>query len=274
MQRHRTALFVGLLSITAIVPLAVCAADRQNDAEDIWEDDFKQGWHPRWSWWFSDEAVDRIIEGIRKRDPAKAKELIELRKRDPEEFRAELGRNGRQEIEQISRERFEARRRKRMEDFVQWLKANYPEDEKGLAAVKEKDPQLFIKNSEHLLGKYGRIFDAEMTNPELGAVLKEDLELKDRRDDLVRRLRREKSQAKKQSLGVELQDVVARRYDLIVRRKEIAYEQLQKKLEEMQKEVQRSKEEIVRWQDPKLRQENVRRRIESLTEDKKGFKWD
>ncbi len=271
---QRTALFIGLLFLVAGSPVVLLAQNPQEDAENIWEDDARRGRHPRWSWWWSDDSVERILKGIRSRDPEKADELIKLRKKDQEAFRVELGRHGRPEIEQISREWFEARRRQRLEDFVKWLKSNYPDEEKSLSTIKEKDPQLYAKNSEHLLEKYGRIFDAEMSNPELGAVLKEDLSLKNRRDELVRKIRHEKSEAKKQALGVELQDVVARRYDLIVRRKEIAYEQLQKKLEEMQKEIRKSKEDIVRWQDPKLRRENVRRRIETLTEDKKGFSWD
>ena len=274
MQRHRTALFIGLLLLVTGSPAALMARSRQSNAQDIWEDDARRGRHPRWSWWWSDESIERILKGIRQRDPAKADELVQLRKKDQETFRAEMLKHGRPEIEQMSREWFEARRRQRMDDFLKWLKANYPNEEKNLAAIKEKDPQLYAKNSEHLLGKYGRIFDADMSNPELGAVLKRDLELKNRRDELVRKIRREKSEAKKQALGVELQDVVARRYDLIVRRKEIAYEQLQKKLEEMQKEIRKSKEDIVRWQDPELRRENVRRRIKSLTQERKGFSWD
>lgn len=276
MQRYRTALFFGLFLLIAGSPVArvAQARHRQRDAQDIWEDEGRRERHGRWSWWWSDESVERILKGIRQRDPAKADELVQLRKKDQERFRAEMLKHGRPEIEQMSREWFEARRRERLEDFVEWLKTNYPDEGKNLAAIKEKDPELYAKNSERLLGKYGRIFDADRTNPELGAVLREDLELKHRRDELVRQLRRETSEARKQALGIELQDVVARRYDLIVRRKQIAYERLQKKLEEMQKEIRKSKEDIVRWQDPDLRQENVRRRIKSLTRDKKGFTWD
>lgn len=274
MRRHRAPLFVGLLLLIAIPPLAVVAGTGQDETEDIWEDGSGRGRRDRRSWWFSEEAVDRIIAGIRERDPDKAKELSALRERDPELFRSELGKYGRKEIEEISRERWEARRRKMLDDFVKWLKANYPEEEKSLSSIRETNPQLYIKNSEHLLEKYGRIFQADMTNPELGTVLKEDLELKEKRDELLRRLRSERSEARKQAIGSELQDVVSRRYDLIVRRKEIAYEQLQQQLEELQRQIRDSKEEITRWQDTKLKQENVRRRLESLTQDKMGFKWD
>jgi hypothetical protein len=107
-------------------------------------------------------------------------------------------------------------------------------------------------------------------------VLKEDYDLRKRRDEILRQIRRERSDARRQALGAELQDTVARRYDLIVRRKEIAYEQLQKKHEELQRQIDESRSEIVKWQDAELKRDNVRKRIEALTEgmNRRGFKWD
>jgi len=272
-QRHIT-LLVGLVLWAGGFPLLVHAGSPAQETEDIWDDEPRQGRPPHWYRWLSDENVERILKGLQKRDSAKAKELAGLRKKDPERFKAELGRHGRPEIEEISRERYEAWRQRKQADFVKWLKANYPTKEKELTKLKEKDPQLYVRNYEHLKAKYGRIFEADRSDPILGAVLKEDLELKAKRDELVRRLRHERSQARRQAIGVELQEIVARRYDLIVRRKEIAYERLQEKLEDLQKQVRDSKDEVIRWQDTETRLQNVRQRIESLTEGKMQFKWD
>ena len=280
MQRLQTALFLGtFLLVAGPWPLRVACAQPgpEEEAGDMWEDESSSPRYPWWYRWLSDDAiVERIMKGIAARDPAKAKELAELRKKDPDEFKAELGRQGRKEIEQISRERFEARRQRRNADFIEWLKTNYPQEEAELAKLKERDPQLYIKSFEHALQQYGRIFEAFSMNPELGTVLKEDFDLKKRRDEILRHMRRERSGAKRQSLGTELQDIVARRYDLIVRRKEIAYEQLQRQIEEMQRQIKENKDEIVQWQDAELKRENVRKRIEALTEGmgKRGFKWD
>jgi len=274
MKQRQIALLLGLVLLAGGIPAVIAAERGQGQTEDIWEDEPTPSRRPRWHRWFSDETVDRIMKGIQQRDPAKAKELAELRKKDLEKFKAELGEYGRKEIEEISRERFEAWRQRRQTDFTNWLKTNYPEDEKSLTRLKEKDPPLYVKSYEHLEAKYGRIFDADNSNPELGAVLKEDLELKARRDRLVRQVRQERSDARRQAIGIELQEVVARRYDLIVRRKEIAYEQLQRKLEDLQRQLRESKDEIVQWQDGELKLENIRRRIESLTEGKMRFKWD
>jgi len=214
------------------------------------------------------------MQGLQKRDPAKAKQLSELRKKDPARFKAELREQGRPELEQISRERFESRRLEQTAKFLEWLKANYPKEEQALAKLKDGDPQLYARNLERLSNQYGYIFEADSSNPELGTVLKDDFELKKRADELGKQIRNEKSEAKKQALGTEFQDIVAKRYDLIVRRKEITYEQLLKKLDELQKQVRESKDEIAKWRDPKTKQENVRKRIQDLTDNKVRFKWD
>ncbi len=242
--------------------------------EDIWQDEPTES---RGGWWrrdLTDETANKILDGLRKRDPAKAKELEKLRSRDPERFKAELRNAGQPELDQITLGYWEARRQKRNADFIEWLKANYPRQEQELTALKDKDPKLYITSFEHLMDEYGYIFEAARSNPELGNVLKEDYDLKRRVGELCRRLRSEKLDAKKQELGTELQDVVARRYDLIVRRKEIAYEQFLKRLEDLQKQVIQSKEEIANYKDPKVKQENVRQRVQSLTENKVKFKWD
>jgi hypothetical protein len=274
MKQPQAALLVVLAVLATTVSLVSAGQQTADKTADIWEDEPQDARPPRWYRWYSDEVADRIMRGIEQRDPAKAKQLAELRKKDPEKFKAELGRHGRQEIEQISRERLEAWRKRWKADFVQWLKESYPQEEKDLAELQEKDPQLYVKRYEHLLARYGHIFEADRDNPELGAVLKEDLELKIRRDQLLARMRREKSDARRQAIGADLQEVVSRRYDLIVRRKEIAYEHLLKKLEGLQAFLKESKEEIVKSRDNKVRQENIRKRLETLTEDQKRFKWD
>ena len=275
MRIHRIGSLLGCLALPIVFLTApVAGAQQQDSQEDIWEEESPAPMHPWWYRWLNDETMDRIMKGIEQRDPAKAKELAKLREKDIEEFKDELGQHGRQEIEQISRERFEAHRQREQADFLQWLKTNYPKEEEALSKVKEKDPQLYVRCYERLMGQYRRIFDADRSNPELGALLKEDLELRKRRDSLIQKIRSEKSEERKQALGAELQDVVSQRYDVIVRRKELAYEQLQKKLEGLQKQLQDSKAEIGKWKDPRVKHQNVQQHIESLTEGKIAFKWD
>jgi hypothetical protein len=250
------------------------AAETQEAKNDIWQDEPRETRQPWWQRDLSDDVVARIMKGIQQRDPAKARELSELRQKDPARFKAEIREQGRPEMDQMISERLEARRQERNARFLEWLKNNYPAEEQALAKLKEANPQLYVTSFERVMSQYRYIFDAASSSPELGAVLKEDLELKKRAMQLCKQLHSEKSEAKKQALGAELQDVTARRYDLIVRRKEIAYEQLQKKLDELQKQVRESKDEINKWRDEKVRQENIKQRVKTLTDEKDRFKWD
>jgi hypothetical protein len=250
------------------------AGEPQQTKSDIWLDEPKEAQGPWWQRPLPNDVVDRILTGLQKRDPAKAKQLSELRQKDPEKFESQLRTQGQPELDQIIRERLDARRQERNTKFVEWLKANYPSEEQALTKLKGGDPQLYIGTFDRLYKEYGYIFEADSSCPEMGTVLKADFELKKRANDLLKQIRNEKSDAKKQTLGMELQDIVVKRYDLIVRRKEIAYEQLLKKLDELQKQVHESKDEIAKWRDQKIRQENVRQRVQALTENKVRFKWD
>lgn len=271
-SRRLTALLATVAMAGGLAGLGFAADQAKQTRESIWQDeptDARQGW---WRRDLTDETADKVMEGLRKRDPAKAKELEKIKSRDPERFKAELREAGQPELDQIALGYWETRRQKRNAEFIDWLKANYPKREEELTNLKDKDAKLYVTTFEHLMDEYGYIFEAARSSPELGTVLKEDHELKKRVGELCRQLRSEKSDAKKQELGAELQDVVARRYDLIVRRKEIAYEQFLKRLDELQKQVIESKNEIAKYKTPQVKQENVRERVQALTDNK--FKWD
>ncbi len=268
------ALFAGIALAGGWTASCLAAAEGKQAKNDIWQDEPKETLRPWWQRDLTDDVVEKIMNGIQKRDPAQAKQLTDLRQKDPEQFKTRLREQGRPELDQIIRERFEARRQERSTRFGEWLKANYPQEEQALRKLKEADSQLYLTKLDHLMNQYGYIFEADSSNPELGAVLKDDFELKKRASELWKQIRSEKSDAKKQALGAELQEVIARRYDLIVRRKEIAYEQLLKKLDELQKQVRESKDEIVKWRDEKTKQENVKQRVKALTDEKAHFKWD
>jgi hypothetical protein len=268
------ALLVGLALTGGFAATILVAGEPKQTKSDIWLDEPKETQPPWWQRDLTNDVVDRILQGLQKRDPAKAKQLTDLRQKDPGKFKVLLREQGQPELDQIIRERFDARRQDRNTKFVAWLKTNYAAEEQELTSLKTKDPQLYISEFDRLMRQYGYIFEADMSCPEMGTALKADFELKKRANELIKQIRNEKSDAKKQALGMELQDVTAKRYDLIVRRKEIAYDELTRKLNDLQKQVQESKDEIARWRDPKIKQANVRQRVQALTENKVRFKWD
>ena len=225
---------------------------------------------PRWGppRWFelTDETIEQIMKDLAKSEPAKAAELSKLREKDPEKFKEELGKV---HFEKVMRERMEARRHQMQAEYTEWLEKNYPEDAKKLAALKERDPNLYIKRFRLSMDKYGRIFGAR-ENPELCEVLKEDLELKEKADQLVRKIKSAGKEDEKKELTAQLEQVAGRRFNLIVRQKEIAYAQLLKRLEELKKKLVEDKAEVTKWKDAKFKEENVKKRVQELIS---GFKW-
>jgi hypothetical protein len=219
----------------------------------------------------TDQEIDQILKGLKERDPAKAKELTQLRQKDPEQFNTKLREYAGEELGKIMRGRMETWRARIQAEFIEWLGKNYHREAEKLAVLKDKKPELYWEEFDRLREKYWRIFEEERRNPELAVVLKEDLELRERRDALVRRIKAAESEKVKKELTAELEDVLNRRYDLIVRRKEIGYERLLKWLEELKNRVKESKDEINKMKNEQIKAANVQKHMKDLFE---GFPWD
>lgn len=162
--------------------------------------------------------------------------------------------------------------RKKHAEYLEWLKENYPEEVEKLAELREEKPELYMRRLGLNLKKYGRIAEAEKENPELAKVLKEDLELKEKRNKLLRRIRASTNDAEKKRLTKELEEVVSSRFDLIVKRKQIEYEQLSKKLEKLKEQVKRSEAEVEKWEN--VKDKEVKQRLEELISRAEKLNWE
>ena len=222
----------------------------------------------------TEEETDQIMKGLKERDPAKAKELAELREKDPEKFKAELRRQGGEEFGKIMKERMENFWRKRRAEFVEWLGKNYSKEADELAKLKDKEPELYLKKYNILRDRYWHIFEEEKRDPEFARVLKEDLELRQKQGELLRAIKAAKTDRQRKELAADLEAIVSRRFDLIVKQKEIMYERLLKWLEELKNRLKESKDEINKWKDDKFKVENVKQRLKDLTEGTRRFEWD
>ncbi|MHC4557109.1 MAG: hypothetical protein ACYTFW_07675 [Planctomycetota bacterium] len=284
MEKSRAIILVLVMAIvltTVALPCPAAEKDKTDkDDESIWTDDESRGPGPgrgpgrgrRFD--LTEEEIDQIIEGLKQRDPEKAKELAKLREENPEKFIAELRRHAGEEFGKVIRERIEQGRQKRRADFLKWLGENVPKEAEELSKLKDKDPDLYTKKYDLLRRKYGRIFEESRRNPELAEVLLEDLQLQKRRDELLGKINSAGSERQKKRLIAELEEVVSDRYDLIVRRKQIAYERLLKWLEELRNRIRESRTELLKWRDDEAKAENVKQRTKELLEGKKGFNWD
>lgn len=281
MQINRVIILI--LAITAL--LAVTTRPRaatQKDDQSIFNQDrgSRQGLERgqrrgpgRGRFELTNEEINRILKELKERSPKEAKELESLRDKDPEKFQQELRRHAREEFGRIVRERIEKWRQQRQTEFLEWLTKNVPDEAGELAKLKETSPSLYSEKYDLVSKKYSRIFEESRRNPELAEVLIEDVRLQKRRDQLMSKIHATKDQSEKNKLTDELEEVVGHRYDLIVRRKQIAYERLLKWLEELQNRINDSRAEILKAQDPKVKAENVKKRIQELLEEKKGFDW-
>jgi hypothetical protein len=272
MELSRRVIVVLVIAAMATVTILPCSA-AEKDEKNIWTEDEPRGPGRRSRRFeLTDEEIDRVMKGLQESNPEKAKELAKLREKDPNQFRGELRRHGREEFGEIIRERINKWRKRRRAEFLESLEKLVPKEAQELAKLKDTNPDLYAEKYERALKKYGRIIEEGRRNPELAEVLIEDLKLKKRRDELLKKIKAVKSENEKKKLVAELEEVVAGRFDLIVRRKQIAYERLLRWLEELRKRIRESRGEIARWRDEKLKNENVKQRMQDLLEPK--FNWD
>lgn len=283
-RNRRIILLLAVTTIVALFCLPSFTAEKQQkkeqqDQNDIWTEGERRGPGPgrrgpgRRRFDLTEDEINDIMKELKETKPEKAKELEKLRKADPNEFQSELRKHGREEFGKILRERMNAWREKRRAEFLEWLAKNYRKQADELSKLKGQ-PDLYWKKFELIRREYWRIFEEEKRNPDLAEVLKEDLRLKKRRDDLLRRIKAAKNDKDKKKLTEQLKDVVSNRYDLIVRRKEIAYDRLLNWVEDLKRELKKSREDIHESRNKKVKADNVQKRVKDLIAGGAPFKWD
>ncbi|MBN1803835.1 MAG: hypothetical protein JW837_01165 [Sedimentisphaerales bacterium] len=290
MELRRGIIIILIMATIAFVP---CYSGEKKTDKDIWIEDEPKGPGPgggpggipghgepgrggkgRGRFELTEEEISRIIKSLQENNPQKARELKELRQKDPNQFNIELRRHGREEFGRIFRERFDKWMKERQNEFLQWLEKAVPKESRNLTKIKETNPNLYPDKYELIWKKYERIYEERRRNPELAEVLLEDLKLKETRNELVMKIRTSKDERQKQLWTAQLEQVVARRFDLIIRRKQIEYERLLQWLEELQDRITQSKEEIDKGLDKEYKDQNVKKRIQDLLKEAPGFIWD
>jgi uncharacterized coiled-coil protein SlyX len=238
----------------------------------------------------SPEHVQMILYGIRRIDPQKADRLEKLYETDFESFkkdstnfmrehRDELfpgwgkpddkepgkGPHNRMWQEQIKE------MQQRNEEYLNWLRGNYPAEANELEQARKENPGLYMRRLMKSGRKYGAVAMAAKTNPQLAEVLKKDIELKDQRDEILKKL--ETAQAdEKDALIAQLKNVVAARFDIIIQRQQLQHQELLAKLKKLEKRVKDSEQEVEKWKASKDKE--VETRVKKLLEGEDEFKWD
>jgi hypothetical protein len=252
------------------------------------------------------EQMDHILAELKEKNPQKADELIQLREKDPNAFRMELqnamreqfmsrmheqrGEQGRPfenaqgrwqpqqgQMPQMSGPGAEMMREKiqeKTEEYLKCLKENYPDEAAKLEQLKKDNPEQFMRALMISGKKYGPICQAVKDDPNLAKVLKQQMELRSKRTELLKQIRTTTDEKQKKTLNTELEQIVGRQFDLIVKRKQMAYEDLTKKLADLQKEVNQRKAEVEKWKGKDFKSQKVKERVTELLNEKEKFEWD
>jgi hypothetical protein len=279
---------VAAMAFLLVSALACRAGEKK---EDFWGEDRPR--HRQKQFELTEEKIERIMERLKEAEPEKAEELQKLQEEDPNQFKVELRKTMRERFgkrfrkhgkERLGKhhgggrggpgEPMVGRMHRKHAELIEWLEKNYPEAAERMRDLHGDKTELFEKRMGLGLKRYAKIMEAEKDNPELAAVLKEDLELKQQRDKLLRRVRKAQDEEKKQELVAELQEVVGARFDLIVKRKEMEYEELRKRLARLRRQIQKSEENVEKWKDADYKADNVKARVGELVGGSEEFKWE
>lgn len=264
------------MAIILAVAIPSIAADKDEKSGQVVDE---RGWPG------SEERMERMMNRLKEVDPNKAAELEKLRATDPEEFRNELREMMRERFKEramqrgkeecppdAKREIIRGRLHERGEDYLDWLKANVPEEAERLAELQKNKPELYKRQLWLGARKYGRIAEAAQENPELAKVLERDLELRNKSFEILGKIKTATDEAEKQKLTAELENVTSERFDVILQRKQMEYDQLRKELDRLTERIKQNESQLGKWKANKA--ERVKERVKELLSRTEKFEWE
>ena len=160
---------------------------------------------------------------------------------------------------------------KKHEAFFAWLEQNYPARADELKELGNKDPKQFSQQMAEFLKTYEPIQKTDKHNPELGQLLRQDLELIEKRDQLLLNLRNSKDKAEQDKMLDELKTIVSARFDVIIQKKQVEYNQIRERLDAMNKKLEEHGSELKKLKDEKG--QSVEKRMKELTEGTIKMDW-
>ncbi len=238
-------------------------------------------------WPTSEERMERMMNRLKETDPNKAAEFEKLRATDPNAFRAAIRDMVREQFKERmllgdiggpqprpgpKGEMIRERLYERGDEYLDWLKANYPEEAERLTELQKDKPELYKRQLWLGARKYGRIAEAAQENPELAKVLKEDLELRNKSFEILRKIKATTDEAEKQKLIAELEETTSERFDVILKRKQMEYERLRQEIERLQEQVKQNEIQLEKWNTNKA--ERVKERVKELLSRTEKFEWE
>ena len=159
--------------------------------------------------------------------------------------------------------------RKEHEAFFAWLEKNYSDKAEELKQVGNQQPDKFAQCMDEAIKVYEPIQKAERF-PELAKVLRDDIELKSQRDDVLCKLCSAKDEQRDEYLK-QLKEIVSARFDVIIQKKQLEYDHIRKRLDWLNKKLEQHGSELQKLKDEK--DQSVEKRIQELIDGKVQIDW-
>ena len=246
LKRIRLFLTAALFAVFVAPAWGVAASNKTDEFEGIWTEDLER---ESGRGQLTKERLDQIIKYTSQGKAEEEKRLRKLHEDDQKKFWDEVReffqRNRPQGNGQGPRGggRWREQLQRRHDEFLRWLKENYPELQKDLVRLGEDNPDEYFRRFLATRKKYESVWAVQKRHPELAAVLKEGIDLADDRDELLREIHCAGNK-RRQKLIEELRDVVSRRFDLIVKKKRLQYRDLRRRLQRLQEELAGREQEL------------------------------
>ncbi len=245
LKRIRLFLTAALFAVLVAPAWGVAASDKTDEFEGIWTEDLER---ESGRGQLTKERLDQVIKYTSQGKAEEEKRLRKLYQDDQKKFWDEVReffqRNRPQGNGQGPRGgRWREQLERRHDEFLQWLKENYPELEKDLTRLRQDNPDEYFRRFLATHKKYESVRAMEKRHPELAAVLKKLIDLADDRDELLREIHCAGNK-QREKLIEELRDIVSRRFDLIVKKKRLQYRDLRRRLRQLQEELAGREQEL------------------------------
>ncbi len=162
--------------------------------------------------------------------------------------------------------------RKRNEEFLEWLKVNYPHQASEFEKANEANPERAFRDLMPVMMRYRGIFETEKKNPELASLMKKDIDLVDRQEEILRAIKSTEDGKGNEALTAELMTVVAARFDLILKKRQMRFDELKERLTQLENEIRKQEADLEELS--KQRDEQTQKRVAELLADDTQIKWD
>lgn len=243
-------------------------------AEDKKPDDISKGTTIAKDSRMNEEYVTWLLEIITGYDPELAKQLKDLKKTNPDKFHDEFYKANKKYMpsnkDKVSLKKLGGVFKGLMKKQIVWLEKNYPEEAAKLKKIQKDNPRIYPEQIILSRRKYGNIMGTQKENPELAELMKEELLLKEKRRELVGKVKTAKGKEADKFVK-ELKRVVSARFDLIIKKKQLQYAALERDIELLKKRIAIQKIETQGLIDSK--EKTTKRRVQELLSDEEKNKW-